>query len=97
MTIVKVPETVLEYRFERLDYIAIEDHEYQYLEDWDDDEVQIGSDFAVVAWGLDTDNVLPWEQPQFCGRYVSFHDSKEDAVQAAAKLAEELSVPVHME
>lgn len=92
MITVPIPDVSWGYEFHQLDYIAVEPYD-SYLED-EDETVQ---KFAVVAWGLDADGCLPWEEPQFRGRFVEYFDTKQEAIELAEKYAQMLGVSYKVE
>lgn len=90
MTEVKLPGLSVSYRFERLDYFTVEPYEDSY--ETEDGEIGCDYKFAVVAWGLDTDNVLPKGKAHFCGRFIDFFDTEEEATELATQYAEKYKV-----
>ena len=96
---IPIPNLACQYRFERLDYFTVEPYTDSYEEEKEDGDIEIfyESKFAVVAWGLDTDNVLPWEKPRFCGRFLDWFDTKSEAIDLAYKYSRLFDVPYKIE
>lgn len=96
---IPIPNLACQYRFERLDYFAVQPYTDSYEEEKEDGDIEIvcESKFAVLAWGLDTDNVLPWEKPHFCGRFLDWFDTESEAIDLAYKYARLFNVPYKIE
>ena len=96
---IPLPGLASQYMFERLDYFAVQPYTDYYEEEKEDGDIEIGCDykFAVLAWGLDTDNVLPKGKPQFCGRFLDFFDTEDEAIDLAYKYSRLFKVPYQID